>query len=69
MSQLDKSEVNLPVPELKNDDCIKDSSSCPRSSLSLGLYADNIGFGIYKSFCGQKYFQFTNGSVLEIRSI
>ena len=65
MSQLDKSEVNLPVPELKNDD----SSSCPRSSLSLGLYADNIGFGIYKSFCGQKYFQFTNGSILEIRSI
>ena len=70
----DKSEVNLPVPELKNDDNIKESSSCPHSSLSLGPYSDNIGFGIndisnYKSFCGQKYFQFTNGSILEIRSI
>ena len=70
----DKSEVNLPVSELKNDDNIKESSSCPHSSLSLGPYSDNIGFGIndisnYKSFCGQKYFQFTNGSILEIRSI
>ena len=67
----DKSEVNLPVPELKNDDNIKESSSCPHSSLSLGPYSDNIRFGIngisnYKSFCGQKYFQFTNGSILEI---
>ena len=65
----DKSEVNLPVPELKNDDNIKESS-CPHSSLSLGPYSD-IGFGIndinnYKSFCGHKYFQFTNGSILEI---
>ena len=68
------SQVNLPVPELKNDDNIKESTSCPHSSLSLGPYSDNIGFGIndisnYKSFCGQKYFQFTNGSILEIRSI
>ena len=63
--------MNLPVPELKNDDNIKESSSCPHSSLSLGPYSDNIGFGIndinnYKSFCGQKYFQFTNGSIFEI---
>ena len=68
----DKSEVNLPVPELKNDGYIKESSSCPHSLLSLGPYSVNIGFGIngisnYKSFCGQKYFQFTNGSILEIR--
>ena len=67
----DKSEVNLPVPELKNDDNIKESSSCPHSSLSLDPYSDNISFAIndisnYKSFCGQKYFQFTNGSILEI---
>ena len=67
----DKSEVNLPVPELKNDDNIKESSSCPHSSLSLGPYSDNIGFGIndisnYKSFCGQKYFQFTNGSIRKL---
>ena len=66
--------MNLPVPELKNDDNIKESSSCPHSSLSLGPYSDNIGFGIndinnYKSFCGRKNFQFTNGSILEIRSI
>ena len=66
--------MNLPVPELKNDDNIKESSSCPHSSLSLGPYSDNIGFGIngisnYKSFCGQQYSQFTNGSILEIRSI
>ena len=70
----DKSEVNLPVPELKNDGYIKESSSCPHSLLSLGPYSVNIGFGIngisnYKSFCGQKYFQFTNGSILEIRSL
>ena len=66
-----KLEVNLPVQELKNDDNIKESSSCPHSSHSLGPHSDNIGFGInninnYKSFCGQKYFQFTNGSILEI---
>ena len=65
--------MNLPVSELKNDNNIKESSNCPHSSLSLGPYSD-IGFGIndisnYKSFCGQKYFQFTNGSILEIRSI
>ena len=53
--------MNLPVPELKNDDNIKESSSCPHSSLSLGPYSDNIGFGIndisnYKSFCGQSIF-------------
>ena len=57
--------MNLLVPELKNDDNIKESSSCPHSSLSLGPYSDNIGFVIndinYKFFCGQKYFQFTNG--------
>ena len=63
--------MNLLVPELKNDDNIKESSSCPHSSLSLGPYSDNIGFVIndinnYKLFCGQKYFQFTNGSILEI---
>ena len=57
----DKSEVNLPVPELKNDDNIKESSSCPHSSLSLGPYSDNIGFGIndisnYKSFYGRSIF-------------
>ena len=50
------SQVNLPVPELKSDDNIKESTSCPHSSLSLGPYSDNIGFGIngisnYKSFC------------------
>ena len=53
----DKSEVNLPVSELKNDDNIKQSSSCPHSSISLVPYSDNIGFDIndinsYKSFCG-----------------
>ena len=62
--------MNLPVLELKNDDNIKESS-CPHSSLSLGPYSDDIEFNIndinnYKSFCGQKYFQFTNGSIFEI---
>ena len=66
--------MNLPVLELKNNDNIKESSSCRHSSLYLGPYSDNIGFGIndinnYKYFCGQKYLQFTNGSVLEVRSI
>ena len=66
--------MNLPVPELQNDDNIKEGSSCPHSSFFLGPNSYNIGFGIndinnYKSFCGQKYFQFINGSVLEIRSI
>ena len=65
--------MNLPVSELKNDNNIKESSNCPHSFLSLGPYSD-IGYGIndisnYKSFCGQKYFQFTNGSILEIRLI
>ena len=32
--------MNLPVPELKNDDNIKESS-CSHSSLSLGLYLDD----------------------------
>ena len=58
--------MNLLVPELKNDDNIKESSSCPHSSLSLGPYSDNISFVIndinnYEFFCGLKYFQFTNG--------
>ena len=62
--------MNLPVPELKNDGNIKESS-CLHSSLSLGPYSDDIDFNIsdtnnYKSFCGQKYFQFTNGSMFEI---
>ena len=66
--------MNLPVPELKNDGNIKESSSCPHSSFSVGPYSDNIGFGIndisnYKSICWHKYFQCTNGSILEIRSI
>ena len=33
--------MNLPVPELKNDDNIKESS-CPHSSLSLSPYSDDI---------------------------
>ena len=59
--------MNLPVPELTNDDTIKERSY-PHSSVSLGPYSDNIDFDIndinnYKSFCGQKYFEFANGSV------
>ena len=66
----DKSEMKLPVPELKNDDNIKEGR-CPHSFFSLGPYSDDIDFNIndinnYISFCGQKYFQFTNGSVFEI---
>ena len=62
--------MNLPVSELKNDNNIKESSNCPHSSLSLGPYSD-IGYGIndisnYKSFCGQKYFRFTNGSIRKL---
>ena len=57
--------MNLSVSERKNDNNIKESSSCPHLSLSLGPYSD-IDFGIndtsnYKTFCGQKYFQFRNG--------
>ena len=40
-----KSEMNLPVPELTNDDNIKESS-CPHSSLSLGPYSDDIDFNM-----------------------
>ena len=62
--------MNLPVPEFKNDDNIKESS-CPHSSLSLSPYSDDIVSNIndtnnYKSFGGPKRFQFTNGSVFEI---
>ena len=62
--------MNLPVSELKNDNNINEGSSCPHSSLFLGLYSD-IGIGIndisnYESFCGQKYFQFTNGSIRKL---
>ena len=39
----DKSEMNLPVPELKNDDNIKESS-CPLSSFSLDPYSHDIDF-------------------------
>ena len=46
----DKSEMNLPVPELGNDDNIKESS-CPHSSLSLGPYSDDIDFIYLDIYC------------------
>ena len=46
----DKSEMNLPVPELRNDDNIKESS-CPHSSLSVGPYSDDIDFIYLDIYC------------------
>ena len=62
--------MNLPVPELKNDGNVKESS-WPHLSVSLGPYSDDIDFDIndinnYKSFCGRTYFELTNGSIFEI---